>query len=133
MAGLNRMILTGNLTRDPEIRFTKNEVPVAHFTVAVNGIPRNGEKGDVNFFNCVAWRGLANICGEYLKKGSSVAIEGKLRIKAYESKGVKKQATEIWVDNMMMLDKKFLKAAKDNTAEESEEAEGAENELVSTS
>jgi len=116
-AGLNRMILTGHLTRDPEIRFTKQEIPVARFTVAVNGIKRKDKDADVQFFNCVAWRGLANICGEYLKKGSLVAIEGKLQIKSYESKGLKKQATEIIVDNMMMLDKKFAKVAASSPAD----------------
>ena len=112
MAGLNRMIMTGRLTRDPEIRYTKNEIPVAKFTVAVNRIKRKDEGAtEADFFNCVAWRGLAKICGDYLKKGSLVAIEGKLNIRSYELKGVKKQSTEIVVDNMLMLDNKFFKAA----------------------
>jgi len=118
MAGLNRMIMTGRLTRDPEIRYTKNEIPVARFTVAVNGIKRENKEAEVNFFNCVAWRGLASICGEYLKKGSLVAIEGKLEVKAYELKGVKKTSTEILVDNMLMLDNKFFKAASNETRED---------------
>ena len=114
MAGLNRMIMTGRLTRDPEIRYTKNETPVAKFTVAVNRIKRKDEEAaEADFFNCVAWRGLAKICGEYLKKGSLVAIEGKLNIRGYELKGVKKQSTEIIVDNMLMLDNKFFKAASE--------------------
>ena len=117
MAGLNRMILTGNLTRDPEVRYTKDELPVARFTVAVNGIKRKDKEEQVNYFNCVAWRGLANICGEYLKKGSLVAIEGKLQIRPYESKGEKKKFTEIVVDNMLMLDKKFYNASKPHNTE----------------
>lgn len=120
MAGLNRMILTGHLTRDPEIRFTKDEIPVAKFTVAVNGIKHKNKEADVQFFNCVAWRGLASIVGEYLKKGSMVAIEGKLNVKPYESKGVKKYFTEIVVDNLLMLDKKFYKSASANTEDEIE-------------
>ena len=115
MPGLNRMILTGHLTRDPELRYTKEEIPVARFTVAVNGIKRKDKEAEVNYFNCIAWRGLASICGEYLKKGSLVAIEGKLQIASYESKGVKKTSTEIIVDNMMMLDKKFYKTATNET------------------
>jgi len=121
MAGLNRMILTGHLTRDPEVRYTKEDIPVARFTVAVNGIKRKDKEADVDFFNCIAWRGLATVCGEYLKKGSSVAIEGKLHTKPYESKGVKKQFTEITVDNMLMLDKKFYSSEK--KAENEEEIE----------
>jgi len=109
MVGLNRMILTGHLTRDPELRFTKEEIPVCYFAVAVNGMKKKDGTSDVTYINCVAWRGLASVCAEYLKKGSLVAIEGKLSIKPYESKGVKKQATECVVDNMLMLDKKFYK------------------------
>jgi len=124
MYGLNRMILTGHLVRDPEVRFTKEEVPVARFTVAVNGRSKNGsEEKNVDFFNCVAWRGLANICGEYLKKGSLVAIEGKLHIRPYEMKGVKKKSTEIAVDNMLMLDKKFFDSAREKAPSEAEEDE----------
>ena len=121
MAGLNRMIMTGRLTRDPEIRYTKAEKPVAKFTVAVNGIKKEGKEDPVDFFNCVAWNGLANICGEYLKKGSLVAIEGKLHIRKYESKGVDKTATEVSVDNMFMLDNKFFKAASTKPSAGSEE------------
>ena len=124
MAGLNRMIMTGRLTRDPEIRYTKNEIPVARFTVAVNGIKRENKEAGVNFFNCVAWRGLASICGEYLKKGSLVAIEGKLEVKAYELKGIKKTSTEIVVDNMLMLDNKFFKAASNEINKDDSPSDG---------
>ena len=124
MAGLNRMILTGRLTRDPELRYTKDDIPVARMTVAVNGIKRGDKDADVQFFNCIAWRGLATICAEYLKKGSFVAIEGGLEIKSYESKGIRKQSTEIIVDNMLMLDKKFF---KDSTVKTEEEVESELN------
>ena len=123
MAGLNRMILTGNLVRDPELRYTKGEIPVARFTVAVNGMKKKDGDSDVDYINCVAWRGLANVCGEYLKKGNSVAIEGKLHIKPYENNGVKKSYTEVTVDNMLMLDKKFYKAAANSKKDEKELAE----------
>lgn len=118
MAGLNRMILTGRLARDPEIRYTKEEIPVARFTVAVNGLKKKDGESDVTYMNCVAWRGLASICGEYLKKGSLVAIEGNLTIKPYESKGIKKSATEIVVDNMLMLDNKFFQAATKDVSDD---------------
>jgi len=121
MAGLNRMILTGRLTKDPEIRYTKEEVPLARFTVAVNDIKKKDGTSNVNFFNCVAWRGLAGICGQYLKKGSLVAIEGKMQFRPYESKGQKKQMTEVLVDNMLMLDKSFFTAASSSKSEKEEE------------
>ncbi len=118
MPGLNRMIITGNLTKDPEIRFTKEEIPVAKFTVAVDDIKRKDKDTKVNYFNCIAWRGLANVVGEYVKKGSLVAVEGKLQIRPYEINGQKKQATEIIVDNLMMLDKKFHGIAKSSKVED---------------
>ncbi len=121
MAGLNRLILTGRLTKDPEIRYTKEEIPLARFTVAVNDMKKKDGTSAVNFFNCVAWRGLAGICGEYLKKGSLVAIEGKMQFKSYESKGQKKQSTEVLVDNMLMLDKGFYKSAGGSEPEKEEE------------
>lgn len=121
MAGLNRLILTGRLTKDPELRYTKEEVPLARFTVAVNDIKKKDGTSGVNFFNCVAWRGLAGVCGEYLKKGSLVAIEGKMQFKSYESKGQKKQATEVLVDNMLMLDKRFYKDSGPGDPEKEED------------
>ena len=121
MAGLNRMIMTGRLTRDPEIRYTKNEIPVARFTVAVNDIKRKNGNANVNFFNCVAWRGLAGICGEYLKKGKPIAIEGKLQVRQYEKDGEKRYFTEVVASNMQMLDTKFFKESADKKAGDEEE------------
>ncbi|MEA3494066.1 MAG: single-stranded DNA-binding protein [Candidatus Margulisiibacteriota bacterium] len=116
MGGLNRSILAGRLVADPEVRYTKTEKAVTHFRLAING--RKNE--DAVFVNCVAWNGLAKICGEYLKKGRLVAVEGRLQIKSYKDKnGQQKQSTEIVVDNMQMLDSKFHKAAsKANDKEE---------------
>jgi single-strand DNA-binding protein len=121
MAGLNRLILTGRLTKDPEVRYTKEEIPLARFTVAVNDLKKKDGTSGVNFFNCVAWRGLAGVCGEYLKKGSLVAIEGKMQFKSFESKGQKKQSTEVLVDNMLMLDKGFYKETDTSDAEKEED------------
>ncbi len=118
MGGLNRSILAGRLVADPEVRYTKNETPVTHFCLAIN---RNGND-NADFINCVAWAGLAKVCGEYLKKGRMVAVEGRLQIRSYQNKdGQKKSATEVIVDNMQMLDSKFYKAA--SKAEEKKETE----------
>ena len=101
----NRAFIIGNLTRDPELRHTPSGIASARFTVAVN---RRSKKGDeVDFIPVVAWRKLAEICGEYLKKGQSVAIEGRLRVQSYKSKdGQTKIAAEIVADNMQMLGRK---------------------------
>jgi len=96
--------MIGNLTRDPEMRATSAGIPVCHFALAVNRI---GKDGGVDFFNVVAWRRLAEICGEFLKKGNPVAVEGRLQVRSYQGKdGGAKTMTEIVIDNMQMLGRK---------------------------
>lgn len=107
----NKVFLIGNLTRDPELRYTTSGIPVARFAVAVNRFRRKdaGEENnqDVDFINIVAWRRLAEICGEYLKKGRPVAIEGRLQIRSFKGKtGEMVTMTEVVADNMQMLGKK---------------------------
>lgn len=118
MMSLNRTILVGRLAQDPEVRYTANEIPVARFALAVGRPSKNGDK-EVDFINIVAWRGLAKICGEYLKKGKPVAIEGKLQIRKYEKDGQKRSVAEVIASNMQMLDTKFCQKA--STGEEAEE------------
>ncbi len=118
MGNLNRAILTGRLTADPEVRYTTNEKPVARFALAIPRHTKNGE-GEVDFINCVAWEGLAKICGEYLKKGKLVAVEGRIQVHKWEDKtGNKRTSTEVIANNVQMLERKFYKS----------EAEGAEKE-----
>ena len=112
--GLNRSILCGRLVADPEVRYTRNETAVTHFRIAIN---RNGS-ADADFVSCVAWGGLAKVCGEYLKKGRLVAVEGRLQTRSYETKkGEKKTSTEVVIENMQMLDNKFFKAASEAAKE----------------
>lgn len=103
----NKAFLIGNLTRDPELRYTTSGIPVARFAIAVNRFKKKGEapgSQDVDFINIVAWRRLAEICGEYLKKGRPVAIEGRLQIRNYTGKdGQPRTMTEVVADNMQML------------------------------
>ncbi len=104
MGALNKTILTGRLTADPEVRYTSNEKPVAHFRIAVARRAKNGEKS-ADFLNCIAWGGLAKTCGEYLKKGRLVAVEGRLQIKTYKDKnGENRNWTEIVANSVEMLD-----------------------------
>ncbi len=102
MAGsYNRVILVGNLTRDPEIRYTASGKGVAKFTLAVNN-PRNKE--ETTYVDIVAWDRLGETCNTYLKKGSSTLVEGRLVIRSYDDKdGNKRKATEVVIDNMQML------------------------------
>ncbi len=102
MAGsYNRVILVGNLTRDPEIRYTQSGKGVTKFTLAVNN-PRNKE--ETTFVDVVAWDRLGETCNTYLKKGMNALVEGRLVIRSYDDKdGNKRKATEVVIDNMQML------------------------------
>ncbi|MDD4332583.1 MAG: single-stranded DNA-binding protein [Patescibacteria group bacterium] len=106
---LNKAMIIGNLTRDPEVRNTPNGQTVASFAVATNFIwtDQSGQKQEkVEFHNIVAWRRLAEICGQYLKKGSKVFIEGRLQTRDWVGQdGVKRYRTEIVTENMIMLDR----------------------------
>lgn len=94
---MNKVVLIGNLTRDPEIAETQSGVTVCRFALAVkrNYSNSDGER-ETDFFNVLVWRTLGENCGKYLKKGSKVAIVGSLQNRTYEDKhGNKKQVTEI--------------------------------------
>ena len=110
MAGsYNRIILVGNLTRDPEIRYVQSGSAVTKFALAVNRRTKNGD--ETTYVDIVAWDSgnykLAETCNTYLKKGMSVLVEGRLVIRSFEDKdGNKRKATEVVIDNMQMLDSK---------------------------
>jgi len=105
---LNKVMLIGRLTRDPEVRTTPTGQNVASFSIATsfNWTDQQGQKKEqTEFHNVIAWRKLADIIGQYLKKGSQVYIEGRLQTRSWDDKtsGQKKYRTEIVVDNMIML------------------------------
>ncbi|MCF8011446.1 MAG: single-stranded DNA-binding protein [Clostridiales bacterium] len=104
---LNRIILIGRLTRDPELRHTTNGTPVANFTLAVNRDfnNRQGEK-DADFINIVVWRKQAENVANYMSKGKLVAVEGRLQIRSYDdSQGIRRKAAEVIANNVKFLDK----------------------------
>ncbi len=107
MAGVNKVILLGNLGKDPEVRYLDNGVAVANFSLATTESYKNKEGERVSqteWHNIVLWRGLAEVAEKYLKKGSSVYIEGKIRTRKWEDKdGNTRYNTEILADNMTML------------------------------
>src|SRR5436305_4335684 len=108
---INKVILVGRLGKDPEIRSTPGGQTVAKFSVATDErfTDKNGEKQErTEWHNIVAWGKLAEICGQYLRKGKLVYIEGKIRTDSWDDKesGQKKYRTEIIADTMKMLDRR---------------------------
>jgi len=107
---LNKVQLIGNLTRDPEVKQIPGGQTVATFGVATNltWTDQSGNKQTkTEFHNIVAWRKLAEICGQYLRKGSKVYVEGRLQTRDWEAEdGSRRYRTEIVADNMIMLDRK---------------------------
>ena len=105
---LNKVMLIGNLTRDPEIRQTGTGKAVASFAIATNLVwtDASGQKQErAEFTNIVAWGKLADICGRYLKKGGKVYLEGRLQTRDWTGKdGIKRYTTEVVAENMIMLD-----------------------------
>jgi len=105
--GVNKVILIGNLGKDPEITRLESGVKKAVFSLATTEVYRNKEGEKVNhteWHNIVLWRGLAEVAENYLKKGNTVFIEGRIRKREYEDKdGVKRYITDIMGDNMTML------------------------------
>jgi single-strand DNA-binding protein len=103
---VNKVILVGNVGRDPETRHLDKGVAVSRFSLATTEsyTSKTGEKvSTTEWHNIVAWRGLAEVIEKYVKKGSQLYIEGRLRTNSYEKDGVKHYATEILADTMHML------------------------------
>lgn len=107
MASMNKVILIGNVGKDPEVRHLESGVVNAQFSLATNETYKNksGEKvTNTEWHNIVLWRGLAEIAEKYVKKGSTILIEGKIRTRSYDDKdGNKKYITEIVADNMQLM------------------------------
>lgn len=109
MAGINKVILVGNLGKDPEVKTVSNGVQVARFSVATSESYTNKEGQKIEnteWHNVVLWRGLAGVAEKYLKKGNKVYIEGKLRNRQYDDKdGNKRYTTEVEATDMLLLDR----------------------------
>ena len=102
---MNKVFLIGRLTRDPELRYTGSNIPVATFSLAVNRnfSNQNGER-EADFINIVVWRKQAENCKNFLSQGSQVAIEGRLQSRSYDDKdGSKRYVTEVVADNVEFL------------------------------
>ena len=129
---LNKAMVIGNLTRDPEVRTTPSGLQVVSFSVATNLVwtDQSGQKQEkAEFHNIVAWRKLAEIIGQYLKKGSKIYIEGRLQTRNWDDKetGKKMYRTEIVADNMIMLDRAKASGEHGLTASPSEQPAPADD------
>lgn len=105
---LNRVILIGRLTRDPELRYTQSGIPVVSFSLAVDRPFTNQTTGEreTDFIDIVAWRKLAETCANHLGKGRLVGLEGSLRVRSYEATdGQKRKVSEVVAENIHFLDK----------------------------
>ena len=111
MRGVNKVILIGNLGKDPEIQKVDGTIPVAKFPLATTETfkDRSGKQvSQTEWHNVVLWRGLAELAEKYLKKGSLIYVEGHLHTRSWEDKdGNKKSTVEVVGDNLIMLDKKL--------------------------
>jgi single-strand DNA-binding protein len=105
---VNRVILIGRLGRDPEIRYTQSSMPVANFSLATNErwVGQDGNRQErTEWHNIVVFGKLADICGQFLKKGKLVFIEGRLQTREWDDRdGNKRRTTEVVANNMQMLD-----------------------------
>ncbi|WAH36989.1 single-stranded DNA-binding protein [Alicyclobacillus dauci] len=105
---LNRVILIGRLTQDPELRYTNSGTPVASFTLAVDRQMRSGQNGErqTDFINIVVWQKQAEIVSQYLQKGRLAAVDGRLQIRTYENReGQKVRVAEVVAESVRFLDR----------------------------
>ena len=138
MAGVNKVILIGNLGKDPEVRHLENGTAVANFSMATSESYKDRTSGErktiTEWHNIVLWRGLAEVAEKYLKKGDQVYIEGKLKTRSWEDKdGNTRYTTEVVGDNMTMLGSRGSSADKDSESVESTEATSVANEEANSS
>jgi single-strand DNA-binding protein len=102
MVNFNRVVLGGNLTRDPELRFTQAGVPVCSFGIAVNRVRSRNE--EVDFFDVSAWRELGQTVANYKKKGDPILVEGRLQYRTWEAQdGSKRSKVDVVADNVQFL------------------------------
>ena len=113
---INRVVLVGRLTKDPELRYTSSNIPVSKFTLAVNRTfaGPSGER-EADFIQCIAWRRQAENLARFVKKGSLVGVEGRIQTGSYDDKdGIRKYTTEVVCDSVQFLEPKNQDNNNDN-------------------
>ena len=108
---VNKVILVGNVGKDPEVRYLEKDVAVANLTLATTERAYTLQNGTqvperTEWHNIVAWRGLATLAEKFIKKGSQIYVEGKIQTRTYEKDGVKRYVTEIYAETIQLLGKK---------------------------
>ena len=101
---MNKVLLVGNLTKAPELRYTQSGKATARMSIAIN--QGYGDKQTTDFFNLVAWEKTAELCDKFLSKGSKILVEGRLNNNNYEKDGVKHYGVDVIVNSIEFLDKK---------------------------
>ena len=134
MASLNQVFLVGNLVRDPELRYTPGGDAVANLRIAANRVynTREGEKKEETcFVTVVVWRKQAEVCGEYLSKGSPVLVEGRLQSRSWEtSEGEKRSTLEVVARRVQFLGRKAKETAGEKMGGEAENEEKIAEEVT---
>ncbi len=103
---LNKVILIGRLTKDPELRYTPGGTAVTKFTLAVNRFRNKQGEREADFIDIVVWQRQAEVCANYLGKGRLVAVEGRLQIRSYDdSQGIRRKAAEVVANSVRFLDR----------------------------
>lgn len=128
---LNRVILVGRLTRDPELRYTPSGKAVTSITLAVNRRFSNktGER-ETDFIDVVIWSKLAEICANHLTKGRLIGVEGRLQVRTYDTQeGQRRKVAEVVADNVVFLDKARSESTPDLEMEELPEADVEEDDI----
>lgn len=109
---LNKVILMGRLTKDPELRHTQNDIPVATFSLAVERSFKSGEERQADFINIVAWRGTAEFVSKWFSKGQLVAVSGRLQARMYKDRdGNNRAAVEVVADEVFFAESKKKETA----------------------
>lgn len=131
--GLNKVMLIGNLGRDPEMRYTPSGRPVTTFSLATNRSWKTSDgerRSETEWFNVVAWGSLAEICHQYLKKGQQVYIEGRLQSRSWEDDEKNKhQTTEVVAKEMVMLGERRKEATEGEEVIPSDSSSEADDEF----
>lgn len=132
MRGYNRAIIAGNLTRDPDVRYTVNKKAYAHFGVAVNRQWKDSNgvlQENTEFINVVVWGPQAENCGKYLKKGSAVLLEGRIQTTSYDAKdgSGKRYMTEVNADSVQFLSSGQQNQSGDNYQRNSASQQQSDN------
>ena len=120
---MNKLTIIGNVTKDAEERTTQTGVNVCSFTVAVNKKKKKGEQNETDYFRVTAWRGLADICGQYVKKGSKVCVVGPVSVSTYTNNtGETKASLEVTADDVEFLSSKGESGSRHSQQEDFSEA-----------